>query len=161
MSKKRVYAAEFNLRSMFDHAGEHRNAIVSGVTLTLPDERKFGALETVQCYVDWVLDYVSDTYPSTPCTVVEGHGNLRKHAYHCGSQITLPQRDRTAWAWREIVVLHEIAHHLTPGHEHDAVFAGCLAFLLSEVIGPEAGWAYTVLLANEGINIVSKESIYV
>ena len=157
MSKRRVYAAEFNLRDMFDNAREHRNAIVAGTTLALPDERKFGALETVQSYVDWVLDYVSDVYKSGPCTVEEGNGNLRKHAYHQGNRIVLPQRSRTDWAWREIVVLHEIAHHLTPGHEHDVEFAGCLVFLLYHVIGPEAGWAYSVLLANEGINITIKE----
>lgn len=161
MSKDAVYRAEFNLRDIFRNGKMSRNATIAGVTITLPDERLFGSLLTVQGYVDYVLDVVRDEYPSRPCTVREGRKNLRRKAYHQGNEIVLPQREVTDWAWREIVILHEVAHHITPGHGHDAAFCRAFTHLLTEIIGPEAGWAYAVLLMNEGINLINKEDLYV
>lgn len=157
--KSRVYNAEFALRDMFSNCTLSRTVKVHGMTLTLPDERKFGALATVQAYADAVIDMVSDRYPARAATVVEGRKSLRRKAYWQSGTIVLPQREVTTWAWREIVVLHELAHHLTPAHEHDEKFCAAYVYLLSEVMGPEAGWLMTVLLADNGVQI--KEAIYV
>lgn len=159
MSKQKVYAAEFIMRDMFRNSTVSPTVHVHGVTLTLPVERWFGALETVQSYVDAVIDIAQPRYKAPSCKVIEGRKSLRRKAYWDWKQIVLPQREVTNWAWREIVVLHEVAHHLTPGAEHNEEFCAAYVYLLSEIMGPEAGWLYTVLLADNGIEI--KEAMYV
>lgn len=155
--KQQVYEAEFRLRDFFSNATVSRTAEVYGTTLTLPDERWFGSLETVQSYVDAVRDIVASRYPSKDCTVCEGRKSLRRKAYWDWNRIVLPQREVTRWAWREIVVLHEIAHHLTPGASHNEEFCGAYVHLLNTIMGPEAGWLMTVLLADNGITIKEEE----
>lgn len=157
--RQKVYNAEFTLRDIFSNSTVTRTTNVKGMTLTLPDERRFGALETVQAYADAVIDMVNHKYPAKRVAVVEGRKSLRRKAYWDWKQIVLPQREVTSWAWREIVVLHEIAHHLTPGAGHNEEFCGAFIYLLSEVMGPEAGWLMTILLADNQIEI--KEAMYV
>lgn len=157
--KQRVYNAEFALRDIFSNCTVSRTAVVHGTTVTLPDERRFGALETVQAYADAVIDMVGHHYGVKPVKVIEGRKSLRRKAYWDWDRIVLPKRDVTSWAWREIVVLHELAHHMTPGAGHNTEFCAAFVHLLKEIMGPEAGWLMTVLLADNGIEI--KEALYV
>ncbi len=51
---------------------------------------------------------------------------------------------------REVVILHEIAHHLTPGGDaHGLKFRAAFLHLVTEIIGPEAGFALRVLMMDE------------
>ncbi|RIK09712.1 MAG: TIGR04338 family metallohydrolase, partial [Acidobacteria bacterium] len=52
-----VYEAESLVRTMFDRADERGLRVVelAGSQLTLPVERRFASLESVQAYVDSVL----------------------------------------------------------------------------------------------------------
>lgn len=158
--RSRVYNAEFQLRDIFSNGSLSRVVKFKGMTLTLPDERKFGALETVQSYADAVIEMVRDTYPAKRVPVIEGRKSLRHRAYWDWEKIVLPQREVGAWAWRETVVLHEIAHHLTPGAGHNGEFCGAFVYLLTEIIGPEAGWLMGVLLNENGIEYKAKEIAY-
>ena len=159
-----VYGAEFLLRDVLDVASEGDGTYeFRGMHLTMPVEYKFGELDHIQRYVNAVINggILSTGSNHSTVRVVEGSANLRKKAYYRTgrNQIVLPQRDKGSWAWREVVVLHEIAHHLTPGHEHDEVFASCLAELLEQQIGPEAGLIYRVTLDRNNIKLKEKVNV--
>lgn len=155
MSTTAAYRAEWNLGSILKNSTEDsRTATVGGATLVVPNEYKFGHIDTIRDYVNRVIDRVNADLGTTftHVTVTEGRSNLCKKAYYRAGQITIPQKGKGEWAWRQTVVLHEVAHHLTPGHGHDSVFTGMLAYLFDEFIGAEAGFMYRVLLSHEGIN---------
>jgi putative metallohydrolase (TIGR04338 family) len=58
----------------------------------------------------------------------------------------------TAWALRELVVLHEIAHHLTDPDvaAHGPEFVTVLLDLVDGVVGPEAAFLLRVCLTDAG-----------
>jgi len=65
--------------------------------------------------------------------------------------IAVPDRDTADWAMRELVILHEMAHHLcqtTPPHGPDFVATMCT--LTELVMGPELGLVLRVVYAKEG-----------
>ena len=159
-----VYGAEFFLRDALDAAGEGDGTFeYRGMHLTMPTEYKFGELDHIQRYANWVIQVWNKQHGTDHLAVwvKEGRPNLRKKAYYRTGQgdIVLPKRDKGSWAWRETVVLHEIAHHLTPHHGHDEVFASCLAHLLEEHIGPEAGLIYRIMLDKNNIKIKEKQHV--
>ena len=61
-------------------------------------------------------------------------------------------RGRATWALRELVVLHEFAHHVCrsdPPHGPEFVAAHCE--LASAVMGPEVAHVLRVVYAKEGV----------
>lgn len=148
--RERVYQAEYRLRSLFSTAEQIRNPVVEldGITLTLPPEGKFADLESIQVYVDKVIG------TSGVVTVRERRSASYAHYQHYNRTIAV--RD-ARWAMREIVLLHELAHHFT-GVEHSGSaashgpqFVAVFTDLLGRVMGPEAGLAYRVLCKHEGV----------
>ena len=65
--RSKVYAAETLVRTIFDRADERdlRTVDIYGSTLTLPIERKFASLDSVQHYLDSILalDWVRARWP--------------------------------------------------------------------------------------------------
>ena len=154
--KSPAYHAEFMLRSLMDNAYEAPTLDFFGSTLTLPQERKFGNVENVQAYVDRVLslNWVRATWPtaSDQVRVRERKGQHVAHYSPGSCEIAVPVL--TTWALREVVVLHEIAHHLTPADPgHGPEFTGVVRALLTEIIGPEVGLVFTWLLDNHGARV--------
>jgi hypothetical protein len=180
--RAKVYAAEGFVRTMFDRAAERGDPVVEffGTTLTLPPEARFGSVESVQNYVDDVLALpaVRERWPATtPLRVRIRRGATAAHYERLGGQersdqgnghggqersdpgnrhadaatIAVPQ-DRSAWALRELVVLHEIAHHLTdtdPAHGPDFVTTFC--DLAAAVMGAEVAFVLRMVYAKEGV----------
>lgn len=140
--REKVYQAEYRLRDLFETAEAIGNPQVEldGIRLVLPPEARFASVDSVQHYVDRVI--------GTPgkVRVRERRGQAKAH-YQYG-EIAIPVLDR--WALREVVVLHEVAHHLSLGHGHDGVFVATLTDLLGRVMGPEVALAYRILCAHEG-----------
>ena len=67
--RSKVYEAEHLVRTMFDRADQRglRTVDMLGSTLTLPVERKFASLDSVQTYVDAVLhDTAGEPYVKQP-----------------------------------------------------------------------------------------------
>lgn len=65
--------------------------------------------------------------------------------------IAVPDRVTADWAMRELVILHELAHHLCqvpPPHGPDFVATMCT--LAELVMGPEVGHVLRVVYAKEG-----------
>lgn len=168
MQRARVYAAEGFVRTMFDRAAERGDPVVEffGTQLTLPPEARFGSVQSVQTYVDDVLALpaVRGRWPtSEPLRVRARRGATAAH-YERGQErsdqgnrhgdiatIAVPE-DRSAWALRELVVLHEIAHHLCDADPaHGPEFVATFCELTAAVMGAEVAFVLRMVYAKEGV----------
>jgi putative metallohydrolase (TIGR04338 family) len=154
--RSRVYAAEEFVRTLFDRASEHGNRSVDffGASLTLPPEARFASVESVQRYIDGVLGLVRERWPAAaPLTARPRRGVAAAHYERedDGAAIAVPDR-RTNWALRELVVLHEIAHHLCDADPpHGPEFVATFCELTEAVMGPEVGHVLRVVYSKEGV----------
>lgn len=139
-----MYVAEWNLCDVMKTADETENRSYDfyGSMLQLPIERKFASLESIEAYCNTVLDLaqVRERYPSTaarPVSVRHRRGDRAAHYEHGG--VIAINASGTRWALRELVVLHELAHHLTPRDQHGDKWRKAFVFLVTECVGPEIG----------------------
>ncbi|WP_006242626.1 TIGR04338 family metallohydrolase [Mycolicibacterium tusciae] len=156
--RAKVYAAEEFVRTLFDRAEEHGNRVVDffGTQLTLPPEGRFASTVSVQRYVDDVLAMavIGERWPGIRGLAVRARRGVTAAHYERdtdGAVIAVPA-GRTTWALRELVVLHEIAHHLCaaePPHGHEFVATFCE--LAGAVMGPEVAHVLRVVYAKEGV----------
>lgn len=157
--RARVYAAEEFVRTLFDRAAGHGSPAVQffGTQLTLPPEGRFGSVASAQRYIDAVLALpaVRQRWPAvSPLTVRARRAATAAHYENRDGTgvIAVPDRDTADWALRELVVLHEVAHHLCraePSHGPDFVATMCA--LAERVMGPELGHVLRVVYAKEGV----------
>ena len=157
--RSKVYAAEEFVRTLFDRAAEHGSPVVEffGTQLTLPPEARFGSVGSVQRYVDEVLALpaVRQHWPvvlplrtRTRRAATAAHYENRNGA----GIIAVPDRDTADWALRELVVLHEVAHHLCQAQPpHGPEFVATICRLTELVMGPELGHVLRVVYAKEGV----------
>lgn len=158
IQRAKVYAAEDFVRTLFDRADEHGSRSIEffGANLTLPPEARFASVDSVQRYVDDVLALgsVRTRWPdAAPLTVRPRRGLSAAHYERDdgGAAIAVPER-RTTWALRELVVLHEIAHHLCDADPpHGAEFIATFCALAEAVMGPEVAHVLRVVYAKEGV----------
>ena len=157
--RAKVYAAEEFVRTLFDRAAEHGNRVVDffGTQLTLPPEGRFASAPSVQRYVDDVLAHpaVRARWPAVgPLKVRARRGATAAHYERSDDDraaIAVPDR-RSRWALRELVVLHEMAHHLCDAEPpHGPEFIATFCELAELVMGPEAAHVLRVVYAKEGV----------
>ncbi len=156
--RAKVYAAEQFVRTMFDRAAEHGDRVVEffGAPLTLPPEARFASLDSVRSYVGAVLAHpgVAERWPGAgPLAVRARRGVTAAHYERSpdGAVIAVPDAG-ALWALRELVVLHEIAHHLcTAAPPHGPRFVATFCELAGTVMGPEVGHVLRVIYAREGV----------
>lgn len=144
-----VYAAEDQVARTVERANRTSAGHLDffGSSLTLPPERRFADVASVQRYVDAVLGlgWVTERWPGLPgCRVRERSGQTRA-TYESGAgqpaRIAVPLATR--WAGRELVVLHEVAHHLVAHSpvagepSHGPTFTGTFLALVEVVVGAE------------------------
>ena len=156
--RSKVYAAEEFVQTMFDRADSRGNRTLEffGTNVTLPPEARFGTVAAVQRYVDEVLAHpaVRDRWPGLAPVSVRGRRGQRAAHYEWSpdaATIAVPGRE-TNWALRELVVLHELAHHVNqadPPHGPDFVATFCE--LASAVMGAELGYVLRMVYAKEGV----------
>jgi putative metallohydrolase (TIGR04338 family) len=157
--RSKVYAAEEFVRTLFDRAAEHGSRSVEffGTQLTLPPEARFASVPAVQRYVDDVLALpaVRRQWPTVaPLTVRARRAATAAHYENRDGTgiIAVPDRSTADWAMRELVVLHEIAHHLCDAHPpHGSKYVATLCTLAELVMGPELGHVLRVVYAKEGV----------
>jgi putative metallohydrolase (TIGR04338 family) len=166
--RSKVYAAEEFVRTLFDRASEHGNRTIEffGTNLTLPPEARFGSVESVRRYVDDVLALgsVRERWPDVAALSVRPRRGLTAAHYERHgdeASIAVPERRTTsepdrrrheAWALRELVVLHEIAHHLCDAAPpHGPEFVATFCALAEAVMGPEVAHVLRVVYAKEGV----------
>ncbi|WP_042937915.1 TIGR04338 family metallohydrolase [Rhodococcus sp. AW25M09] len=162
IQRSAVYDAEGWVRTMFDRAEERDMRVVQvmGSQITLPIERKFASLESVQTYVDAVLalDWIAATWSEAgrAITVRARSGSAAAHYERDTATIAVPlHRGNKAWALRELVILHELAHHFGNEDEpqHGGPFVDRYITLVGEIIGSEAGFVLRATMAESGIRI--------
>lgn len=157
--RSRVYAAEEFVRTLFDRAAQHGSPAVDffGTQLTLPPEGRFGSVASAQRYVDDVLALpaVLSRWPGVaPLRVRPRRAATAAHyENHDGAGIiAVPDRDTADWALRELVMLHEVAHHLCRTEPpHGREFVATICELTELVMGPEVGHVLRVVYAKEGV----------
>ena len=158
--RSRVYDAEHLVHRIFDRSAEFPVVDVAGSRLTLPVERKFGSIDAVQRYVESVLAlaWVVSTWEraAAPVHVRERSGGGQAHYQRIGSVMAVPgYRAGSGWALRELVILHELAHHLAPDIEiaHGGAFVDRLLTLVDGIVGPEAALLLRVTMLDVGVKI--------
>jgi putative metallohydrolase (TIGR04338 family) len=160
VGRARLYEAERLVHRMFDNAGSSRTVEIAGTQLTLPAEARFATVESVRDHVDRVLSMPSVRQrfarAGRPVIVRERRGHRSAEYLRTGSeipQIAIPSSADGRWALRELVVLHELAHHLDESQDaaHGRGFVVALTDLVTIVLGPEAGFVYRVILGDSGV----------
>ncbi|WOC11661.1 TIGR04338 family metallohydrolase [Gordonia sp. MP11Mi] len=152
-----VYAAERLVRAILERTGSSQTVQIAGAELTLPPEARFSSLDAVRRYVDDVLALpnVCESFPQArrPVTVRRRRGSAAAHYERDGAVIAVPDSVDGAWALRELVVLHEIAHHLDPigTPAHGRGFVDTLIELVGLVLGPETAFVYRVVFGDSGL----------
>ncbi|HET6732710.1 TIGR04338 family metallohydrolase [Mycobacterium sp.] len=156
--RAKVYAAEEFVRTLFERAAERGNRSVDffGTQLTLPPEARFASVSAVQRYADDVLALpgVRQRWPAARALTVRARRGAGAAHYECiGDEATIAvPEQRTSWALRELVALHEIAHHLSGAQPpHGPEFVATLCDLAGMVMGPEVGHVLRVMYAKEGV----------
>jgi putative metallohydrolase (TIGR04338 family) len=153
-----VYAAEEFVRTLFDRAAQHSSRAIDffGAQITLPPEARFASVDSVQRYIDSVLALpaVAGRWPDSPGLAVRQRRAATAAHYENidgSAVIAVPARER--WALRELVVLHEVAHHLCGdgGPAHGPEFVATFCALADAVMGAEAGHVLRVVYAKEGV----------
>ncbi|KAA0018463.1 TIGR04338 family metallohydrolase [Antrihabitans cavernicola] len=159
--RSKVYDAEQLVRTIFDRADEHgvRSLAVVGSQITLPIERRFASIESVQSYCDRVLElnWVQEQWPVRPITVRARAGHQAAHYEVETATLAVPLHvSGKAWALRELVVLHELAHHLEPAGEfapHGPEFVDRYLDLIDEIVGGEAAFLMRTTMLDCGVRI--------
>lgn len=155
--KSKVYEAEVQFRRLLDDAAKNDVSSIQlhGSTVVLPVERKFGDTAGVQRYVDAVLGLtqVQRAYgrATRPVTVRERKGTAFAHYEYNVIAVPPHQGSKSSWAMREVVVLHELAHHLDGSYSgaHGSGFVAAFLFLIQEVMGFEASFILRSLFDGE------------
>jgi putative metallohydrolase (TIGR04338 family) len=156
-----VYATEQLLGELFDRTLKSNNPIVElevdgvKVPVTLPPEAKFASIESIQRHCDDVCDMLK----VSRVHVRARRGDRMAHYERPGAVIAVPN-GRHRWALRELVVLHELAHHLTPSFgvaSHGPEFVANFIDLIGRVMGLHAQLAARILFATNGVKETTKE----
>jgi putative metallohydrolase (TIGR04338 family) len=142
---------------MIDRRDEFPIVHAFGSRVPVPDDRKFGDIPSVQRYVDAVLglDWVHAVAPdraAEPVRVRARAGATKAEYEHATRTIAVPpHRVGGRWAMRELVILHELAHHLAPEDGHGPPFVAMLLRLVEELVGPEAAFLLRSTLLDAGV----------
>jgi putative metallohydrolase (TIGR04338 family) len=157
--RARVYEAEGVLARMIDRRDDFPLAEAFGSRIAVPDDRKFGDIDSVQRYVDavlalrWVRARAPDA-AAAPVWVRARAGAARAEYEFATRTIAVPpHRVGGRWAMRELVVLHELAHHLAGEAGHGPAFVEWFVQLADELVGAEAGFLLRSALLDAGVQV--------
>jgi putative metallohydrolase (TIGR04338 family) len=152
--RQQVYRAGHGLEWVYNNAVHSLSVEIAGVPLQLEPESKFGDLAAIQAYVDRVQampGVIARFGKKFRVTVRERKGAGSAHYKSSVIAIHTGGGDHARWAMRELVVLHELAHHMVPGDKHGPKFATALVDLIDLVMGPQAALAMSLLYQQEGV----------
>lgn len=143
-----VYGAEDLVRSLVDRGADVR---FHGTVLTPEPDRRFGQVADIARYLDWVRAQPwSD--PTCPPASVRLRKGAAKATWQVPGVIAIPD---AAWARRELVVLHEYAHHVVwhtfGGDGHGPEFCRTFVDLVRNAIGPGTGLLLTDAFYRAGL----------
>ncbi len=144
--RTKVYEAEDEVARMFERPGSVIEMF--GTQICVPDERRFGRVSDADAFVKKVYAFLGYEYPPE---VVVRKGQTKATYNRSSHTIRIP--DQTTWALREMVVLHEVAHALTPPEfaAHGREFRSNFCDLLEKVLAPEARFLVQVAYFDRGL----------
>lgn len=149
--RSRVYGAEKTLQWLYDHPASSHD--VGGVVIQLEPEARFASLDSIAAYLDRVVSHpgvIAEFGHRGRIQVRERRGEKSAH-YESDTATIAVNTTGTRWALRELVVLHEIAHHYAhTGPAHGELFTATLTRLIELVMGPQAALALRLLYAENG-----------
>jgi putative metallohydrolase (TIGR04338 family) len=153
-----VYGAEQQVLNHVERAG---GAVVDffGTQLSLPAERRFCDVAEVQKYVaevTKVLRHEEEFSRLTTPTIRHRKGSGCAHYESERSVIAMPSD--SPWAMRELIVLHEFAHHvtfsLTPdASAHGDEFVKNYLSLVERFLGPELRLLMFAAMSSQGVKV--------
>ena len=113
-------------------------------------QRGFDRVEHMQAYVDELLAtrFCRGLLAGGPITVKDGRGSRRART-DGSTWIAVPRAMRREW-----VLLHEVAHCLTPD-KHGPQFCACYLELVRRRLGPEAADALALAFAGHRVRVGS------
>lgn len=160
--RQRLYDAEQQVCAQLAYAAAGARLVeVAGSSLTLPLERRFGELSAVQSYVSAVAasPAFAALFPRAATVPLRVRRRAGGRAAHYEAPDVIALHDG-AQSLRELVVLHELAHHgqhhdLPPGPAHGPAFAGALRQLVAAVVGPEVGLLLSTAFAEHRVAFVA------
>ncbi|MFL6091260.1 MAG: DUF2786 domain-containing protein [Aeromicrobium sp.] len=155
--KRATYQAENRLNRWL--ASANPGITVDLVTYEPEVEGRFVGPADVQRYVDRVLEHLRDAGKDyggaerEDVRVRARHGHTRA-VYSFGVIAIPPFEVGGSWALRELVVLHEIAHHLDGSGGHGAGFRATFIRLLEDIGRPVWAELLHLAFASEGLGAV-------
>lgn len=127
--------------------------------------KQFESVEEMQAYIDNLLrqEWFNRTWPHVihRVTVHSGAGNRRATCSHCwGGYNRCPEIKMPRWARCEQILLHELAHALTPvgAAAHGWEFAQAMLRLVKNRIGKEAEKALRLSFRKHRVRMKPKRS---
>lgn len=153
VQRARVYEAEGLVAQMIDRRLDFPVVEAFGSRVVIPDDRKFGDIASVQRYADAVLSlgWVDNT---TPVTIRARAGSTKAEYEFETATIAVPPHARGGrWAMRELVILHELAHHLVGKPDHGPAYVAQFLELVDGVIGTEAAFLLRASLLDAGVQV--------
>ncbi|WP_102145676.1 TIGR04338 family metallohydrolase [Mycobacterium hubeiense] len=157
--RRRVYTAESILSRMLDNCASSGNPSVTldSITLTLAREARFSTIADVQRYADRIMalpEVVARLGHRPPVTVRARRSAADKAHYEPDTAvIAIPESGPGRAMLRELVVLHELAHHFdtSNGATHGPQFVDAYLTLLEVVMDPQVALALRLLLSHNDV----------
>lgn len=156
-----IYHAEHILSDMFDNCAASGNPLVTidDIALILPPEARFGRIDDVQRHIDRVLasDPIRAAFGARPPISVRARNSAKCKAHYepDTAVIAIPDTGEARSMLRELVVLHELAHHLddaTDDAAHGNNFLNTYLQVLELVMAPQVALALRLLLAHHDVH---------
>jgi len=153
-----VYAAEDQVSAALDRGGP---VDFFGSTLTVPQQRRFADIASIQRYVDGVLERAESRrrWPTAGPVRVRERAGARLAHYEVGrGTLAIPiAGPPPRWAAREMVILHELGHHVAPptgAHAaHGPHFTGAVVALVADILGAEAALLLRAAYDGAGVTV--------
>jgi putative metallohydrolase (TIGR04338 family) len=144
---------------MLDNCAASGNPLVTidAIPLTLPPEARFARVDDVQRYVDRILasQSIIDIFGHRPPVTVRARRSAKPKAHYEPDRavIAIPEVGPARKMLRELVVLHELAHHLdtSTGPVHGEAFLDAYLTLLEVAMAPQAALALRLVFAHHGV----------
>lgn len=148
-----VYAAEQQLRDLLSRSSGG-TVDFFGSQLPVPVERRFSSFAELADYLKDVLARSSWSELAAPALRPRRGAALAHYEYEAAC-IAIPEAEQ--WAWRELVLLHELAHHIVAlrtadrAAAHGPQFAGVYVELINQELGGTA--ALLLRAAFDGVGV--------
>lgn len=175
--RQRVYDAEQRVGDQLDFAARGASTVaVYGSTLTVSGDLRFGSLGTAQRWLDQLRQrgWFAGRWPAAaarPVTLRPRRGQRGAHyeARDGGGTVAVPvPGNATGWAMRELVLLHELAHHVvacdldgeaSSPPAHGGEFAAVMLELVADVLGPETWLLLAAAYHDGGVEVAPASAV--